>query len=393
VPYRQISDPAKLQALLDAVLVIESDLDLTSLLRQIIAAATGLVAASYGGLGVLAEDGQGLAEFVHVGVDASTVEAIGHLPEGRGILGLLIRDPRPIRLEDLSEHPASVGLPPGHPPMRSFLGAPIRVGDHVFGNLYLAEKTDGSPFGEEDEQLVTALARAAGIAIDNARLHAKVRDLTLTEDRERIARDLHDTVIQRVFAVALSLQAAAGSTKDAGLAARLETAVDDLDETIRQIRASIFALEPPPTARAGLRAEILDLCGEAARSLGFDPTVRFAGPVDLVAHHVATDTLATLREALSNVGRHARASQAEVDVTASAEVLHLQVQDNGVGLRPSAPGQGKGLPNMAERAEMLGGSFTVSARPGGGTRVRWSVPLGSQAPAGGDGRRTGSLDG
>jgi signal transduction histidine kinase len=376
VPYHRVSDPARLQALLDAVLVIESDLDLVTLLRRIVASAAELIGARYAALGVIDPSGEGLVEFVHVGIDPAQVEAIGRLPEGRGILGLLITDPRPIRLAYLGEHPDSVGFPAGHPPMRSFLGVPVRVRGQAYGSLYLTEKSGGSEFSEEDEQLVSALAAAAGIAIDNARLHARVRDLALSEDRERIARDLHDTVIQRVFAVALSLQAASGLTRDPDLAQRLQTAVGDLDETIRQVRTTIFALDPPPTAKGGLRVQVLELCAEAARSLGFDPEVHFAGHVDLVPVHVGVETLATLREALSNVARHARADRVEVRVTASADELHLEVVDDGIGPTASKGGAGRGMSNMAERAEALGGSFLLTARPEGGTRMTWRAPLG-----------------
>ena len=243
VPYGPGSDPQTLRAVLDAV--IASDQDLAGVLGQIVGSAAQLVGARYGALGVVEPAGRGLSEFVQVGMDPATVEALGRLPEGRGILGLLIADPRPIRLVDLGRHPSSVGFPAGHPPMRSFLGVPIRVRGQVYGNLYLTEKIGGGGFSEEDEQLALGLASAAGIAVDNARLHARVRELTLAEDRERIARDLHDSVIQRVFAVALSLQAAAGVARDADLADRLRTAVADLDETIREIRTTIFALELP----------------------------------------------------------------------------------------------------------------------------------------------------
>jgi GAF domain-containing protein len=241
VPYHRVSDPTKLHALLDAVLSIESDLELTTLLTRIVEAAVDLVDARYGALGVLSAAGTGLSEFVHVGIDAKTVEAIGHLPEGKGVLGLLIERPDPLRLADLSTHPAAVGFPPGHPPMTSFVGAPIRVRGGVFGNLYLTDKASGACFDDEDEQLVVALARAAGIALDNARLHAQVRELALLGERERIARDLHDDVIQRIFAVALSLQATEGRVgADPDLAERITDAVDALDETIRQIRTTIL---------------------------------------------------------------------------------------------------------------------------------------------------------
>lgn len=374
VPYHRVRDAAKLHALLDAVLVIESDLDLLPLLRRIVRAAVDLVGARYGALGVLSPSGKGLSEFVYEGMDDELVRTIGHLPEGRGILGLLITHPEAIRLDDLTAHPAAVGFPAGHPPMASFLGMPVRLRDRVFGNLYLTEKIGGGPFTEEDEQLASALATAAGLAIENARLHARVRQLSLTEDRERIARDLHDTVIQRIFAVALSLQAVeARAAVDAHLADRLRYAVDDLDETIRQIRTTIFALEPPPTAVAQLRSEALAVCTEARRSLGFEPELRFDGAVDAVPPSIGGDALATLREALSNVARHARASRVTVSLVATDGALTVSVVDDGVGYQPLEGGNG--LPNMAQRAEALGGRFHVAARPGGGTELEWRVPL------------------
>lgn len=374
MPYHRVRDAAKLHALLDAVLVIESDLDLLPLLRRIVRAAVDLVGARYGALGVLSPSGKGLSEFVHEGMDDELVRTIGHLPEGRGILGLLINQPEALRLDDLTAHPAAVGFPAGHPPMASFLGMPVRLRDRVFGNLYLTEKIGGGPFTEEDEQLASALATAAGLAIENARLHARVRQLSLTEDRERIARDLHDTVIQRIFAVALSLQAVeARAAVDAHLADRLRYAVDDLDETIRQIRTTIFALEPPPTAVAQLRSEALAVCTEARRSLGFEPELRFDGAVDAVPPSIGGDALATLREALSNVARHARATRVTVSLVATDGALTVSVVDDGVGYQPLEGGNG--LPNMAQRAEALGGRFHVAARPGGGTELEWRVPL------------------
>lgn len=374
MPYHRVRDAAKLHALLDAVLVIESDLDLLPLLRRIVHAAVDLVGARYGALGVLSPSGKGLSEFVHEGMDDELVRTIGHLPEGRGILGLLINQPEALRLDDLTAHPAAVGFPAGHPPMASFLGMPVRLRDRVFGNLYLTEKIGGGPFTEEDEQLASALATAAGLAIANARLHARVRQLSLTEDRERIARDLHDTVIQRIFAVALSLQAVeARAAVDAHLADRLRYAVDDLDETIRQIRTTIFALEPPPTAVAQLRSEALAVCTEARRSLGFEPELRFDGAVDAVPPSIGGDALATLREALSNVARHARATRVTVSLVATDGALTVSVVDDGVGYQPLEGGNG--LPNMAQRAEALGGRLHVAARPGGGTELEWRVPL------------------
>ena len=164
----------RVHALLEAVVAIGSNLDLEIVLRKIIEAAVPLVQARYGALGVIGDDGR-LAEFIPVGLDEAQIAAIDHWPEGQGLLGTLIRDPHPLRLADLSTHPESHGFPPGHPAMRSFLGVPIRIRDEVYGNLYLTEKGGGGQFDEEDETLVVALAAAAGVAIDNARLYEEAR--------------------------------------------------------------------------------------------------------------------------------------------------------------------------------------------------------------------------
>ncbi|PXY35575.1 GAF domain-containing protein [Prauserella flavalba] len=164
----------RLQGLLDAVLAVATGLELDSTLQRIVQAASDLVNAQYGALGVLSDEG-GLSEFVHVGIDEETRASMGHLPEGRGLLGVLIEDPRPVRVADLSKHRASVGFPRNHPPMHSFLGVPIRVRDKVFGNLYLTEKRDGAEFTADDEVVLQALAAAAGVAVDNARLFEKSR--------------------------------------------------------------------------------------------------------------------------------------------------------------------------------------------------------------------------
>src|SRR5215217_1092454 len=215
------------------------------MLRRITVAAVELVGARYGALGVLDESRTRLKEFITIGIDEDAAARIGNLPEGHGILGLLIVDAEPLRLPDLTEHPESYGFPPNHPPMRSFLGVPILVRDEVFGNLYLTDKTTAEVFTDVDEELVVGLAGAAGVAIENARLARRVHELAVVEDRERIARDLHDTVIQRLFATGMSLQSTVGMVRtDAGTAAeRISRAVDDLDLTIKEIRMAIFGLE------------------------------------------------------------------------------------------------------------------------------------------------------
>ena len=309
----EVAGPGSLRELLDAVLALGSDRDPPSMLRRIVEAAIGLADARYGALGVLDDTGTRLAQFITVGIDDTTHSLIGELPEGRGILGHLIVDAKPLRLPDLREHPDSFGFPPNHPPMRSFLGVPIRVRDEVFGNLYLTDKTTAEVFTDVDEELVVGLATAAGIAIENARLHTRVREFALVEDRERIARDLHDTVIQRLFATGLSLQRTARlvpTDADAAVA-RIEAAVDDLDLTVKHIRSAIFKLESSrATSGGGLRDDVLLLGRQAAGALGFEPRCFFDGPVDSgVGADLATELLATLREALTNVARHAHATR------------------------------------------------------------------------------------
>jgi signal transduction histidine kinase len=378
----ELADPRSLRQLLDAVVTVGSDLDLPAMLERIARAAVDLVDARYGALGVLDGTRTRLAQFITVGVDDATRSAIGHLPEGHGILGLLILDARPLRLADLRTHPDSHGFPPHHPEMRSFLGVPIRVRDEVFGNLYLADKTTAPAFSDVDEELVIGLAAAAGVAIDNARLHARVHELALVEDRARIARDLHDTVIQRLFATGLSLQGAAGliASDPRRAGERVETAVDDLDATVKQIRSVIFALEADaPGARAGspgVRARVLDLAREAAPTLGVEPAVDFDGPIDATTpDYVVADLLATLREALSNVARHAGATHVQVGLRATGGEVVLTVTDDGAGPPgPDVP-RGRGLDNMAARATRRGGSFGLRAGDPGGTVLTWRVPL------------------
>ena len=366
-----------MRQLLDAVMTVGSDLDLPAMLRRIVSAAVELVDARYGELGVLDDSRTRLAQFITVGVDDETHRAIGHLPEGHGILGLLIVDAKPIRLPDLTEHPDSYGFPPNHPPMKSFLGVPIRLRDEVFGNLYLTDKKTGEVFTDVDEELVVALASAAGIAIDNARLHARVQELTLLEDRERIARELHDTVIQRLFATGLALQGTArllGADPEAARS-RIELAVDDLDLTVKYIRSAIFELEGSSVAVSGSRRQLLDVIDEAAESLGFEPRVLIDGPLDSgIGDSLAADVVATLREALTNVARHAQAGRVDIEVVVDADEVRVQVTDDGVGLTKGPSGEGHGLKNLQARATRRGGTFEL--RPAGphGCVLEWRAP-------------------
>jgi len=361
--------------LLDVILPVASDLSLPVVLERIVAAACELVGARYGALGVLAEDNT-LAEFITVGIDAETIARIGPPPQGHGVLGLLIWDPKPVRMDDIAEHASSYGFPPNHPPMHSFLGAPILVRDTVFGNLYLSEKRDAPRFTQEDQDLVVGLAAVAGVAIENARLHSRVRDAAVIEDRERIARDLHDTVIQQLYATGMSLTAALRLAERPEVRDRITQSIDDLDRTMRSIRSTIFALEAADREHsAGLRSDIVKLVARSENALGFAPRLTLDGLVDtLVPDGVADHLLAVLRESLSNVAKHAHARRVDVDVSVTGGYVTVRVSDDGVGL-PERRDAGNGLRNLADRAAELGGEFAAEPGEARGTTATWRVPL------------------
>lgn len=524
------------RALLDAVIGLTGDLELRDLLERIVAAARDLTGAGYGALGVLRTEwastpGPRLSSFHQLGISPERAALIGPPPEGHGMLGLLVEDPRVLRLTDLTTHPASVGFPPHHPAMHTLLGVPIRIRDEVFGNLYLTEKPGG--FTAEDEELVLGLAAAAAIAIENARLfdeaqsrqrwlaaaaalaprlstdlrlaaqlvaeaareagqcravavslpgaadadpsdrhgsietfevdvvvgdglpvsgqplpagpvpvqlsggelqpyglssghlllltcqvhdqplgvvalsreeafradeiemavafashvslaidHARNehnrRRLAVYTDRDRIARDLHDHVIQRIFAVGLGLQSTLRRLGDTSLEERMIGYINELDATIADIRSTIFSLQHEESGDTrSLRTELFGVVADSSEMLGSDPRVTFVGPLDsAVPDDLRADVLAVVRESLTNVAKHARASRVSLTVTADprAKLLRVQVDDNGVGIEDE-PIRGNGLRNAGVRAGYAGGHAEAVRRPEGGTRFVWQVPL------------------
>jgi signal transduction histidine kinase len=517
--------PANARALLDAVVAISSDLDLHSVLKRIVVSACQITGARYGALGVIGHGG-GLVDFVTHGIGEADHAAIGDLPRGHGILGLLIDHPEPIRLSNIQDHPKSYGFPPNHPPMERFLGVPVRIRGTVFGNLYLTEKEGGDDFTDQDEKLVLALASAAGFVIENARdysqserrrqwleataqindaLQPPVRlddalrqiaigarrvsgasavavvrraaetvheiaawdgrrsedlrplvralethitgaeeeatvvvipqgaertvvlvplrahlapdgvllvvldagrgslesdeaellasfadqaslaldraqaisdrqELMLVSDRDRIARDLHDLVIQRLFATGLALQGARRIAVSEEVCERIDSAVADLDVTIRDIRSTIFELQHGH--ELSLRADVRGLVKEYIPVLGFTPMVRTSGPLDTaVPQGIAEQLLAVLREALSNVARHAEADAAVVEVEARGSEVMLRVADNGRGL--PADRHESGLRNARRRASDKGGRLRLLPEEPHGTVLEWTVPMGS----------------
>jgi signal transduction histidine kinase len=372
-PLDRIDDPGRLRRLVQAILAFDAELHLPVVLRLVVEEACALVGARYGALGVLAEGGEDLEQFIPVGLSVADELAIGARPTGRGVLGAL-RDARGcLRLADLTRAPESIGFPEHHPAMTAFLGVPIRVQGEVFANLYLTEKQGAAEFSGDDEELVVTLAVAAGIAIENARLHGVVRDRALTEDRDRIARDLHDSVIQRLFAIGLSLQGTARLVERPEAVRRIGEAIDKLDETIRQLRKAIFDIELTIN-KQGFHPKVLDLVHELRGVLGVLAQVSFSGPVDTsIEGALAEEVLAVLREALTNVGRHAAATQVFVTVAVGDE-LRVIVADDGNGFG-EAPGSGLGLKNLRQRAARLGGGVEIGRSREGGMRLTWHVPL------------------
>ena len=334
-----------------------------------------MTGARYGALGVLDESRTHLAEFITVGLEAEQEEEIGARPTGRGVLGLFVANPEPLRLSELSVHEESFGFPTGHPPMTSFLGVPIKVRDEVFGNLCLTDKVGWNEFTREDEALVMSLAVAAGIAIENTRLHRLVREHAISDDRDRVARDLHDTVIQTLYGAGLSLQGIAGAAQATDVSDQVTVVAATIDEAIVQLRSTIYELGLTG-GELGIRARVVSLLRELTVVAGFEVHSSFYGPVDLaISEVIAEHLLAAVREAVTNVGRHARATHASLRLSVVSDECLLQVTDNGRGLgaRESSEG-GLGLNNMRRRAEKLRGSFEVRSQ-NGGTVLTWRVPL------------------
>jgi signal transduction histidine kinase len=520
----------RLDALMQAVVATASDLQLRDTLQRVLEAATTLVDARYGALGVF-DEGQELVEFIPYGMTADQLGGITHWPEGRGLIGLLAHERKPVRLDHMDEHPAAVGLPPGHPKMDGFLGVPVRVGDETFGNLYLTEKRTG-PFTDEDERVVKMFAAAAGTAIRNARLYETVarreawtragaeidmaslvgastdeilglvarsarelsgaaaalvatpddssrlrvrvidvvdpgistvargdeippesslqlvvnsgassivspdqvflnrptlsvalrtsdrllgvlsladvpdfqidalvgelvqdfaaraaitlvlseanatrRELAISLDRERIARDLHDFVIQRLFATGMVLDAISGRQDvPEKIRTRVGRAVDDLDETVREIRQAIFNLTDTPDSQT-VRSRASREVRAASDSLGFTPSLRFEGAVDAsIVGDLADTVIAALREALSNAARHANATTITVRLSVHDGRASLLVEDDGKGIGPTS--RRSGLANLRARAELVGGTFETKTRSDGtGTRVELVMPI------------------
>jgi two-component system, NarL family, sensor histidine kinase DevS len=368
--------PPAVAALDEAVRGISGVLETPEVLQLIVDRVRDLVGAQYAALGIVDESHE-ITAFITSGISAAQREAIGDLPHGRGLLGLIIRENRSYRIPKIAAHPESYGFPPHHPPMHSFLGVPVSVKEEVVGRLYLTNKQGAPEFSADDEALVETFALHAGIAIDSARLHEQVRRLAVFDERDRISRELHDSIIQSIYAVTLSLDDVPDLVEESPSEARerVDAAIDTLQGVIRDIRNFIFGLRPVLLDSGSLLEGLRILSDEIRRNTAIN--IEFeAGLDEDLPMTVVAELLAIAREALANVARHSGAQHAAVDVAVDDGTVRLTIVDDGRGLGlGSVPSGGHhGLGNMRARAEALGGTFTVNSGPARGTRIIVAVP-------------------
>ncbi|MCA9940777.1 MAG: GAF domain-containing sensor histidine kinase [Anaerolineales bacterium] len=368
----------QMAALRQATLAIVGELSLEKVLQSIVDSARELVGAEYAALGVPNADGH-LDAFVFSGMSAQDAAHIPHLPHGLGLLGAIIRDRRPIRIPRIVDDPRSVGFPPGHPPMDSFLGLPILVGSKILGNLYLANKLETDAFSAMDQEMVTLLAAHAAVAIQNARLYEQVGRLAIVEERSRIGMDLHDGVIQSIYAVGLTLESARLSLMDDPQDAMtlIDGAIEGLNDAIRDIRNFILDLRP-----RRFEGDLGQGLGRLSREFQANTMVpvTLKVPAKTIASlppSVARAMFLTAQEALANIARHARARHVAITVTWEVRRVTLMVTDDGRGfnVKSRVHATGHGLSNMRARAEEQGGSFTIDSAPGQGTTICLELPL------------------
>ena len=372
---------AQIGGLYEAISAVTSELSLDAVLQKVADLSRGLVGASYSALRVLGPDGK-LVQFITSGISKEARERIGNIPEGKGVLGVVLREGRTLRLPDLSRHAESVGFPPHHPAMKSFLGVPIVFKGRVLGDLYLANKKGAVEFSQDDETLVTLFAAQAAVAIENALLFEQQRDqsqrLAVSEERERIGRDLHDGVIQSIYAVGLTLEDIAdqAAAEPAEVRPRIEGTVNDLNQVIRDIRSYIMDLRPRELQGRRLEDALESLVGYLEDRSGAHVDLEVGIDLAALSEQYVVNLWHILQEAFSNIEKYSRATRVSVSLRTVGGVMVLGISDNGVGfnLEEAEMGRGYGLSNIKDRAERLGGILRVVTAPGEGSQLDIRFP-------------------
>jgi signal transduction histidine kinase len=355
----------RLAGLIEAAAAVVGESELDTVLRRLVKEAMSATGARYAALGVLGDHGV-LSDFIYEGISDHQAEEIGDLPRGRGVLGTVIRERRTIRVDSIEEHPDAYGFPDHHPAMGSFLGVPVSAGAAAFGNLYLTEKEGG--FTDEDVVFIEALSRIAGSAVQTARLQGRLRQVAIVEDRERIARDLHDSVIQDLFAVGLGLQSVSGRVTDKGVSSVLDESVDRLDDAVESLRAFIFELHVMADSPAALDENLQELISRMGSAYPSEVTLDIEID-DSLDPELEEELVKIVTEALSNALRHADASHVMVVTKAVDGHWSVKVVDNGVGFNLEETMPGMGLLNLKTRASKLGATYSIESQPGTGTTV------------------------
>jgi signal transduction histidine kinase len=372
------SDDA-LYALDEATRAIAGELDLDRVLQLMVDSVRDLVGARYAALGIADASGR-IERFITSGMSDETRARIGDLPRGHGLLGTIIREGVSLRIPDIAAHQDTYGFPANHPQMHSFLGVPVRVAGKPVGNFYLTEKETAAEFGADDQELAEMFALHAGIAIQNARLHQRVQDLAVVDERLRISRDLHDGIIQSIYSVGLSLEDVPElmAENPAEAANRIDRAIDRLNMTIGDIRTFITRLGALPDV--ALSAAVADIVAEIAREPGLAIELDLEAADTLqerISPEATHELLQIVRETVSNIVRHSAAKLARVSITVSDEFVMLSVVDDGQGFDPSAPAAGGhfGLANLRERASAVGGDLEIESSRENGARIIARLPL------------------
>jgi signal transduction histidine kinase len=376
----QRRNSAQLESLFEASMTITAELAIERVLQRIVDLSRSLVSARYAALGVPNASGSALEKFVTSGMTLQEISRIGHLPVGKGLLGLLLREPKPLRIRRLEDDPRSAGVSDGHPTMTSFLGVPIIFKGKLLGNLYLTDKIGADEFSEQDEYLISMLAAQAAIAIENANLYKQVQRLAVLEERERIAMDLHDGIIQSIYGVGLMLEYVGlmFDEEPAEARQRLQASISALNEVIRDIRNYILDLRPQRFQNKNLSAGLVDLVRafKANTLITVDVQTADRADADLTTEQ-SVGLFHIAQEALANVAKHARARNVLMNLRRESTYVILSIQDNGRGFDASTVKAytGHGLQNMQERARALDAQLHIDSTLGQGTSIEVKLPV------------------